>query len=39
MYAYFRGELAAKGKDYVALCCGGIGYKLFVTERFCRMPR
>lgn len=34
MYAYFRGELAAKGKDYVALCCGGIGYKVFVTERF-----
>ena len=34
MYAYLRGALAAKGKDYVALDCGGGGYKVFVTERF-----
>lgn len=34
MYAYIRGALALKGKDYVALECGGVGYKVFVTERF-----
>ncbi len=34
MYAYIRGVLALRGKDYVALECGGVGYKIFVTERF-----
>ena len=39
MYAYIRGALAAKGKGYVALECGGVGYKVFVTERYLENAR
>ena len=34
MYAYLRGTLAVKGRDFVALDCGGVGYKIFVTEGY-----
>ena len=34
MYAYLRGTLAVRGRDFVALDCGGVGYKIFVTEGY-----
>ncbi len=34
MYAFFRGGIAALGKDFAVIECAGVGYRIATTRRF-----
>lgn len=39
MYEFIKGELCAIGENYLAVEAGGIGYKIFATQRFLQQAK